>query len=159
MQRALRQLGARVTSPPQSGKLWLTAASPIHFSNSQFSRSRAPSPVFFARRCLVIAAQAAHRQRADAIAAHVAEVHHGSGNSGCLWFVAPLRMPRRRRLFYREQAMTDLRPMTGPLKLAVFVALCAIMFVIVIATEGNPLVVIAVVLSAIFLAGRLASSR
>jgi hypothetical protein len=49
--------------------------------------------------------------------------------------------------------------MTGALKLAVFVALCTIMFVIVIATEGNPLVVIAVVLGAIFLAGRLASSR
>ena len=55
--------------------------------------------------------------------------------------------------------MTDLRPMTGPLKLAVFVALCAIMFVIVIATEGNPLVVIAVILSAIFLAGSLFGSR
>jgi hypothetical protein len=63
------------------------------------------------------------------------------------------------RLVYREQAMTDLRPMTSPLKLAVFVALCAIMFVIVIATEGNPLVVIAVILSAIFLAGRLFGSR
>jgi len=49
--------------------------------------------------------------------------------------------------------------MTGPLKLAVFVALCAITFVIVIATEGNPLVVIAAVLMAIFLAGRLAGSR
>jgi len=48
--------------------------------------------------------------------------------------------------------------MTSPLKLAVFVALCAIMFVIVIATEGNPLVVIAVILSAIFLAGRLFDS-
>ena len=59
----------------------------------------------------------------------------------------------------REQAITDLRPMTGPLKLAVFVALCAIMLVIVIATEGNPLVVIAVLLSAIFLAGRLLGSR
>ena len=55
--------------------------------------------------------------------------------------------------------MTDLRSMTGALKLAVFVALCTVMFVIVIATEGNPLVVIAVVLSAIFLAGRLAGSR
>ena len=41
--------------------------------------------------------------------------------------------------------MTDLRSMTGALKLAVFVALCTVMFVIVIATEGNPLVVIAVV--------------
>ena len=60
---------------------------------------------------------------------------------------------------YCEQAMTDLRPMTGPLKLAVFVALCAIMLVIVIATEGNPLVVIAVILSAIFLAGSLLGSR
>ena len=49
--------------------------------------------------------------------------------------------------------------MTGPLKLAVFVALCAIMLVIVIATEGNPLVVIAVILSAIFLAGSLLGSR
>jgi hypothetical protein len=57
---------------------------------------------------------------------------------------------------YREQ--TDLRPMTGPPELTVFVALCAIMFVIVIATEGNPLVVIAVILSAIFLAGRLFGS-
>ena len=55
--------------------------------------------------------------------------------------------------------MTDLRSMTGALKLAVFVALCTVMFVIVIATEGNPLVVIAAVLSAIFLAGRLAGSR
>jgi hypothetical protein len=55
----------------------------------------------------------------------------------------------------REQAMTGF----GPLKLTVFVALCAIMFVIVIATEGNPLVVIAVVLIAIFLAGRLFGSR
>ena len=55
--------------------------------------------------------------------------------------------------------MTDLRPMTGPLKLEVFVALCTIMFVIVIATEGNPLVVIAVILSAMFLAGRLFGSR
>jgi hypothetical protein len=55
--------------------------------------------------------------------------------------------------------MTDLRPMTGPLKLGVFVALCAILFVIVIATEGNPLVVIAVILSAMFLAGRLFGSR
>ena len=55
--------------------------------------------------------------------------------------------------------MTDLRPMTGPFKLAVFVALCAIMFVIVIATEGNPLVVIAVILSALFLAGRLFGSQ
>ena len=63
------------------------------------------------------------------------------------------------RLVYREQAMTDLRPMTGALKLAAFVALCAIMFVIVIATEGNPLVVIAVILSAIFLAGGLFGSR
>ena len=63
------------------------------------------------------------------------------------------------RLVYREQAMTDLRPVTGPLKLAVFVALCAIMFVIVIATEGNPLVVIAVILSAMFLAGRLFGSQ
>jgi hypothetical protein len=48
--------------------------------------------------------------------------------------------------------------MTSPLKLAVFVALCAIMFVIVIATEGNALVVIAVILSAIFLASRLFDS-
>ena len=48
--------------------------------------------------------------------------------------------------------------MTGPPELTVFVALCAIMFVIVIATEGNPLVVIAVILSAIFLAGRLFGS-
>ena len=40
--------------------------------------------------------------------------------------------------------------MTGPLKLTVFVALCAIMFVIVIATEGNPLVVIAVILAPFF---------
>jgi hypothetical protein len=48
--------------------------------------------------------------------------------------------------------------MTSPLKLAVFVALCAIMFVIVIATEGDPLVVIAVILSAIFLASRLFDS-
>ena len=55
--------------------------------------------------------------------------------------------------------MTDLRPMTGSLKLAAFVALCAIMLVIVIATEGNPLVVITVILSAIFLAGGLFGSR
>jgi hypothetical protein len=61
-------------------------------------------------------------------------------------------------LVYREQTMTDLRPMTGPLKLAVFVALCAIMFVIVVATGGNPLVVIALILSAMFLAGRLFGS-
>jgi len=49
--------------------------------------------------------------------------------------------------------------MTGPLALAVFVASCAVLLVIVIATEGNPLVVIAVVLSAMFLAGRLFGSQ
>jgi hypothetical protein len=49
--------------------------------------------------------------------------------------------------------------MTGPLKLAVFVASCTVMLLIVIATEGNSLVVIAVVLSAIFFAGRLAGRR
>ena len=49
--------------------------------------------------------------------------------------------------------------MTGPLALAVFVASCVVLLVIVIATEGNPLVVIAAVLMAIFLAGRLAGSR
>ena len=49
--------------------------------------------------------------------------------------------------------------MTGPLALAVFVASCAVLLVIVIATEGNPLVVIAVILSAIFLTGRLFGSR
>ena len=45
--------------------------------------------------------------------------------------------------------------MNGPLKLAVFVASCMVLLLIVIATEGNPLVVMAVVLGAIFLAGRL----
>jgi hypothetical protein len=49
--------------------------------------------------------------------------------------------------------------MTGPLKVAVFVASCTVMLLIVIATDGNPLVVITVVLSAIFFAGRLAGSR
>lgn len=68
-------------------------------------------------------------------------------------------MLRRRWSIYLEQATTDLWPMTGPLKLAVFVASCAVMLLIVIATEGNPLVVIAVVLSAIFFAGRLAGRR
>ena len=68
-------------------------------------------------------------------------------------------MLRRRWPVSLEQATTDLWPMTGPLKVAVFVALCTVMLLIVIATEGNPLVVIAVVLSAIFLAGRLAGRR
>jgi hypothetical protein len=68
-------------------------------------------------------------------------------------------MPRWRWLVYLERAMADLRPMTVPFKLIVFVGLCAIMFIIVIATEGNPLVVIAVILSATFLAGRLFGSR
>ena len=60
---------------------------------------------------------------------------------------------------YLEQTTADLSRMTGPLKLAVFVASCTVMLLIVIATEGNPLVVITVVLSAIFFAGRLAGSR
>lgn len=68
-------------------------------------------------------------------------------------------MLRRRWPASFEQATTDLSPMTGPLKVAVFVASCTVMLLIVIATEGNPLVVIAVVLSAIFFAGRLAGSR
>jgi hypothetical protein len=68
-------------------------------------------------------------------------------------------MLRRRWPVFFEQATTDLWPMTGPLKVAVFVASCTVMLLIVIATEGNPLVVIAVVLSAIFFAGRLAGSR
>lgn len=68
-------------------------------------------------------------------------------------------MLRRRWPVYLEQATTDLWPMTGPLKLAVFVASCTVMLLIVIATEGNPLVVIVVVLSAIFLAGRLAGRQ
>jgi hypothetical protein len=46
--------------------------------------------------------------------------------------------------------------MIGPLTLSVFVAVCAALLAVVIATEGNPLVVIAAVLSAAFLAGRLA---
>ena len=45
--------------------------------------------------------------------------------------------------------------MTSPLRLVVFVGSCAVMLAIVIATDGNPLVVMAAVLIAIFLAGRL----
>ena len=44
----------------------------------------------------------------------------------------------------------------GSITLAVFVAVCAALLTVVIATEGNPLVVVAAVLSAAFLAGRLA---
>lgn len=49
--------------------------------------------------------------------------------------------------------------MTGPIKLGVFVASCMVMLLIVVATEGNLLVVVAVVLGAIFLAGRLAGRQ
>lgn len=49
-----------------------------------------------------------------------------------------------------------LTAMTGSLALAVFVASCAVLLAVVIATEGTPLVVIAAVLGAAFLAGRLA---
>ena len=44
----------------------------------------------------------------------------------------------------------------GSITLAVFVAVCAALLTVVIATEGNPFVVIAAVFSAAFLAGRLA---
>jgi hypothetical protein len=49
--------------------------------------------------------------------------------------------------------------MTGPIKLGIFVASCTVMLLIVVATEGNPLVVVAVVLGAIFLTGRLAGRQ
>jgi len=46
--------------------------------------------------------------------------------------------------------------MPGPLTFAVFVTMYAALLTAVIATDGNPLVVIAAVLGAAFLAGRLA---
>jgi len=45
--------------------------------------------------------------------------------------------------------------MTGPLRLVIFVAALAILLAFVIGTGGHPLAVIAAILVAIFLTGRL----
>ena len=45
--------------------------------------------------------------------------------------------------------------MTGPLRFVIFVAVLAVLLAIVMAADGHPLAVIAAVLVAIFLTGRL----
>ena len=50
---------------------------------------------------------------------------------------------------------TQIKPMTGLLRFVIFVAALAVLLAIVMATDGHPLAVIAAVLVAIFLTGRL----
>jgi len=45
--------------------------------------------------------------------------------------------------------------MTGPFRFVIFVAALAVLLTIVMATDGHPLAVIAAILVAIFLTGRL----
>jgi hypothetical protein len=49
----------------------------------------------------------------------------------------------------------QIKPMTGPRCFVIFVAALAVLLAIVMATDGHPLAVIATVLVAIFLTGRL----
>ena len=50
---------------------------------------------------------------------------------------------------------TQIKPMTGPLRFVIFAAALAVLLAIVMAADGHPLAVIAAVLVAIFLTGRL----
>ena len=61
----------------------------------------------------------------------------------------------RDRCLIEHAGATQIKPMTGPLRFVIFVAALAVLLAIVMATDGHPLAVIAAVLVAIFLTGRL----
>ena len=66
-----------------------------------------------------------------------------------------LDAPYRTAAWSSSAGATQIRPMTGPFRFVIFVAALAVLLTIVMATDGRPLAVIAAVLVAIFLTGRL----